>query len=149
MVIAAIGCKSSAPPDPGLEVDRMIAGNAVTRLEQELAEARAKNPARTPDVGFLTCAKAAASIVRLRASPDVALASKLDEICNYELPRAELAAAVAAVEADSTMDESAKRANACYETTYADRARQTIERAGRTDADVTGLAARYDARCPH
>ena len=136
-VAALVACKSGAPPEADLEIARTIANDALAKIERSLADARALRP-HSPEAAFDSCAVAASTFARLRASADAMLATKLEELCGYELPIAELHAAIASLD-----DEAA----ACSKAASVAAARGALERAGRFDAAATQLVARYDARC--
>jgi hypothetical protein len=130
--------RKGRPPDPDLEIARTAAGDAIAVLEREVAAARAKAP-RDPAVGFATCTNALGTVARLRTGPDGPLADKIEQLCNHELPLAELEADLAEVEAGNGT-------TACNAFTVA---HDALERAALADPAVAKLVARYDARCAH
>jgi hypothetical protein len=136
-VTLVVACKKAGPPsDPDLELARTIANDSLVKVEQAIADARARSP-RNASAGYDSCAAATATLGKLHASADAALAIKLEQLCNYELPMAELTASVLAVEDDQA---------ACTNAQAVKLAQAALARAGRLDA-AAGLVARYEARC--
>jgi len=138
-ITLAACAKKGRPPDPDLEIARTAAGDALAVLEREIAAARTKAPNRDPALGFATCTNSLGTVARLRTGPDGPLADKLEQLCNHELPLAELEADLAEVEAGNGT-------TACNAFTGA---RDALERAALADPAVAKLVARYDARCAH
>ena len=139
IILAGCAKKAARPPDPDLEIAKTQATDALAVIEHELDAARAKAATRDVATGFATCTNALGAIGRLRAGPDAALADKLEQRCNHDLPIAELEADVAEVEAGAAPA-------ACNSFALA---RDALVRAAQADPAVAKLVARYDAHCPH
>jgi hypothetical protein len=138
-ITLAACAKKGRPPDPDLEIARTAAGDAIAMLEREVAAAKAKAPNRDPALGFATCTNTIGTVSRLRTGPDGPLADRIEQLCNHDLPIAELEADLAEVEAGTG-------ATACNTFTVA---REALARAAVVDPAVGKLVARYDARCVH
>jgi hypothetical protein len=141
IAILAAGCKKKAGPaeDADFELTRALATSSIANIERAVDAARLKTASPDVEAGETDCAAVTSTFAKLREHGDGALAAKLEQLCTYELPVAELTAAAAAVEAD---------ANVCATTPLFARARDELKKAGRVDSIVTKLVSRYEARCP-
>jgi hypothetical protein len=132
-VLAGCKHKGGSKDSVDTELARIVGSEALGTIEAALAAAKA-GVGHSPEAAFESCHTATAIVPQLRLGPEVALADKLEQLCARDLPLAELAVAVTAVEAD---------AGACATTAYASAAIALLR-----EAEASPLAKRYRARCP-
>jgi len=82
------------------EVTRAMALGAIHDIKQAIASAKTR--LGTPDAqqGMARCASVASTRLELRDTPFLALMVELDQLCDVDLPTAELTAALALVDQD-------------------------------------------------
>ena len=139
VVVLAACSKKGAPDEAEVAIARRLAGDQQALIEQALADAKARAPARQTVAALHACQSVEPLLPRLHASEHAGFAVRLGDICHRELPLAELAAAVASVEGD---DGACAAATDVVKTMT-----DTLFVFARADDESKQLAARFAAKC--